>query len=346
VTGAVDDPRALPTAADVEGAAARIAGLVHRTPVLTCQALDLWSGAQVFLKAEHLQKVGAFKARGATNAVWSLTDAEAGDGVAAHSSGNHAAALAWAAGTRGVPCRVVMPSDAPAVKLAAARDYGAEVVLCDPTVAARESTLTELRRRTGATEVHPYDDPRVIAGAGTAALELLEQVGDLDAVVVPIGGGGLFSGTAIWLRAVAPRVEVWAAEPSGADDAARSLEAGELVPQLQPDTMADGLRTSLSPRTFRALSELGDGVVTVDDALTLGAMELLWTRAKQVVEPSGAVALAAMANGRFAGRRVGVVLSGGNVEPERALGWMLAEAPSPGRGGLGTTPPRPTDWGP
>jgi threonine dehydratase len=344
VTGTADDPRALPTAADVERAAARLAGLVHRTPVLTCEALDRWSGAQVFLKAEHLQKVGAFKARGATNAVWSLSDAEAGDGVAAHSSGNHAAALAWAAATRGVPCRVVMPSDAPVVKLAATRAYGAEVVLCEPTVAARESTLAELLGQTGATEVHPYDDVRVIAGAGTVALELLEQVDDLDVVVVPIGGGGLFSGTAIWLRSIAPRVELWAAEPSGADDAARSLEAGELVPQLRPDTLADGLRTSLSPRTFRALSELADGVVTVDDALTLGAMELLWTRAKQVVEPSGAIALAAMANGRFAGRRVGVVLSGGNVEPERALGWTSVTTPSPERSGLGTTRPRPTDW--
>ncbi len=314
------DPDSLPTAIDIEAAAARVAGLVHHTPVLTCEALDHWSGAKVFLKCEHLQKAGAFKARGATNAVWSLTDAEAGAGVVAHSSGNHAGALAWAARTRGVSCTVVMPADAPAVKLAATRGYGAQVVLCEPTTAARESTLAEVRERSGATEVHPYDDPVVIAGAGTAARELLAQVADLDALVVPIGGGGLFSGSAIWSRSAAPRVEVWASEPAGADDAARSLAAGVLLPQDHPTTIADGLRTSLSPRTFRALRELGDGVVTVADSVTVEAMELLWTRAKQVVEPSGAVALAALAGGRFAGRRVGVLLSGGNREPTAALG--------------------------
>lgn len=314
------DPDALPAATDIEQAAIRVAPLVHRTPVLTCEALDRWSGAQVFLKCEHLQKTGAFKARGATNAVWSLTDTEAEAGVVAHSSGNHAGALAWAARTRGVSCTVVMPADAPAVKLTATRGYGAEVVLCEPTAAARERTLAEVRERSGATEVHPYDDPVVIAGAGTAARELLEQVPDLDAVVVPIGGGGLFSGSAVWLRSAAPRVEVWAAEPAGADDAARSLDAGALLPQEHPITVADGLRTSLSPRTFRALCELGDGVVRVADSVTLEAMELLWTRAKQVVEPSGAVALAALAGGRFAGRRVGVVLSGGNREPTPTAG--------------------------
>ena len=310
---------ALPTVDDVRDAADRIRDLVHRTPVLRCATIDRWAGATVHLKAEHLQRAGAFKARGATNAVRSLPTAAAGHGVAAHSSGNHAAALALAARDRGIPCWIVMPEDAPRVKVAATRGYGAEVVFCHPTLADRESTLARLLEETGAVEVHPYDDLRVIAGAGTAALELLEQVDDLDAVVVPVGGGGLLSGTAVTVAALAPGVEVWAAEPAGADDAARSLEAGHLVPQTDPRTVADGLLTSLAPRTHRALSELTRGVVRVEEDAIVGSMAMLWERAKQVVEPSGAVALAALGDRRFAGRRVGVVLSGGNVDLGAAL---------------------------
>jgi threonine dehydratase len=317
---------ALPTADDVAAAHERITGRVHRTPVLRCRTVDEWCGAEVHLKAEHLQRAGAFKARGAANAVWSLSDADAARGVAAHSSGNHAAALAVAAASRGLRCWIVMPSNAPAVKRAATEHYGAEVVPCEPTLEARVRTLAELRERTGAVEVHPYDDVRVIAGAGTAVKELLEDVPDLDAVVIPIGGGGLLSGTAVWVAGSRPDVEVWAAEPLGADDAARSLAAGHLVPQADPDTIADGLLTSLAPRTFRALSELTRGVLTVTENEILGATRLLWERAKQVVEPSGAVPVAALggdeARERFAGRRVGIVLSGGNVDvPSLGARW-------------------------
>jgi threonine dehydratase len=291
--------------------------------------VDAFAEAEVHLKAEHLQRVGAFKARGATNAVASLDPDAAAKGVAAHSSGNHAAALALAAREQGLPCWIVMPRNAPRSKVSATRDFGADVVFCEPTLVARETALAEVVARTGATEIHPYDDVRVIAGAGTAALELWEDVGaidaghldagSLDAVVVPVGGGGLLSGTAVTLAALAPGTEVWAAEPAGADDAARSLAEGRLVPQTAPDTSADGLLTSLAPRTFRALRELCAGVVTVSEDGIVDAMRLLWTRSKQVVEPSGAVAVAALADGRFAGRRVGVMVTGGNVDLERAL---------------------------
>lgn len=347
----VSEELTLPSRADVEKAAERISGLVRRTPVLTCASIDRWCGAEVFMKAEHLQRTGAFKARGATNAVWSLDDATAARGVAAHSSGNHAAALALAAATRGIPCWVVMPRDAPRAKVAATRSYGADITFCDPTPTSREETLAGVLERTGATEIHPYDDPTVIAGAATAALELLEQVTDLDDVVVPIGGGGLFSGTAVAVRSASETTKVWAAEPEGADDAARSLEAGELLAPGRLDTIADGLLTGLSPRTFRALGELGSGVLRVADAATIEAMGMLWTRAKQVVEPSGAVALAALAGGSFRGRRVGVVLSGGNLDPGRACD-LLAGVDGAGRllhrararqTGAMTTHPSPTD---
>jgi len=316
----VTDPdTALPSVADVRAAAGRIRGLVHRTPVLRCAAIDRFAGAEVHLKAEHLQRAGAFKARGAANAVQSLDAATAARGVAAHSSGNHAAALALAAAGRGIPCRIVMPADAPRVKVAATRGYGAEVVFCEPTLAARESTLADLLARTGAVEIHPYDDVRVIAGAGTAACELLDDVDGLDAIVVPVGGGGLLSGTAVAASAPGTAVAVWAAEPAGADDALRSYAAGHLIPQRDPRTIADGLLTSLAPRTFRALSELAAGVIPVAEDGIVGAMGLLWERAKQVVEPSGAVPDAALGDGRFAGQRVGVVLSGGNVDLAVAL---------------------------
>lgn len=323
-TSGAGDELALPSLDDVRAAARRIEGLVHRTPVLRSRSIDAVAGAEVHLKAEHLQRIGAFKARGAANAVACLDGDTARSGVAAHSSGNHAAALALAARGRGIPCWVVMPADAPRAKVAATRDLGAEIVFCEPTLAARESTLAEVLDRTGATEIHPYDDVRVVAGAGTAALELAADVSALDVVVVPVGGGGLMSGTAVTLAGLSPGTEVWVAEPAGADDAARSRAEGRLVPQTAPDTIADGLRTSLAPRTFRALTELVAGVVTVSEDAIVDAMALLWTRAKQVVEPSGAVGVAALADGRFAGRRVGVVITGGNVDLDAAAALLAA----------------------
>jgi threonine dehydratase len=299
--------------ADVRAAAERIAPFVHRTPVHTSRSLDEWAGATVFCKCENFQRAGAFKFRGATNAVQSLRADEAANGVATHSSGNHGAALALAARERGVPAWVVVPSDVLAPKRRAIEAFGATLIECEPTLAAREETLREVVASTGATVVHPYDDDRIIAGAGTAALELLEAVGDLDAVLAPVGGGGLCSGTAIAAHGINPALRVVGAEPSGADDAARSLAAGQRLPQAAPATVADGLRTSLSERTFAILSAHVERIVTVDDDATLSAMRFVWERMKLVIEPSAAVAVAALRE--FAGSRVGVVLSGGNVDP-------------------------------
>ncbi len=304
------------TLADIQTAAARIAPFVHRTPVMTCTALDDWTGQRLFLKCENLQKVGAFKIRGATNAVLQLTESQAARGVVTHSSGNHAQALALAAKRRGIPAYIVMPENAPAVKRAAVIGYGAEVIACAPTLEARESTAARVQDETGATFVHPYDDDRIIAGAGTAALELLDEVPDLDVIVAPVGGGGLLSGTAIAARAMRPDMRVVAGEPEQADDAHRSKAAGELIPLGSANTIADGLRTSLSPRTFHVLIALVDEVVRVSEARILDAQRLLFERAKLVVEPSGAVPLAAARERQEAwgGLRVGLILSGGNTE--------------------------------
>ncbi len=304
---------------DILRAAERIAGAVHRTPTATCATIDRAAGAALVFKCENLQKVGAFKARGATNAVLSLDEGAAARGVCTHSSGNHAAALARAARLRGVPAWVVMPRTAPPVKRAAVAGYGAEIVDCEPNLAARESMLAEVVERTGATFVHPYDDPRVIAGQGTAALELLQERPDLDGVLVPVGGGGLASGTCLAVAGSRPDVEVWGAEPAGADDAARSLADGVLRPSVEPDTVCDGLLTSLSPRTFGILGEHLAGIRTVSDRAVVLAMRLLLERAKQVVEPSAAVPLAAVLEhpDAFRGRRLGVILSGGNLDLAR-----------------------------
>jgi len=311
-----------PTLSDIRAAAELIAPHIHRTPVATCASIDAIAGASLFFKCENLQKVGAFKARGATNAVFSLDDEAAAHGVCTHSSGNHAAALARAAGLRGIPAYIVMPSSAPPVKKAAVAGYGAVITECEPTLEARETTLTEVQGRTGATFIHPYDDPRVIAGQGTAALELLEQSPDLDVVMPPVGDGGLASGTTITVTSLRPEIEIWGAEPAGADDAFRSLRDGRLYPSGQPVTIADGLLTSLSERTFRILSGGLTGILTVDEATIIRAMRLLWERAKILVEPSAAVPLAAvLANrDRFEGRRVGLILSGGNTNLDE-LPW-------------------------
>ncbi|MCU0291069.1 MAG: pyridoxal-phosphate dependent enzyme [Thermoanaerobaculaceae bacterium] len=306
----------LPTHADVLAAAGRITAAVHRTPVITCRALDALTGARLHLKCENLQKVGAFKARGACNAVLSLSDEQARRGVATHSSGNHAAALAYAAGLRGIPVHVVMPRTSRAVKKAAVAGYGARIVECEPTQAAREATLAEVVRSTGATFIHPYNDPRVIAGQGTAALELLADAGPLDALLTPVGGGGLLSGTCLAAAGASPAAAVWGTEPAGADDAFRSLAQGRIVPSVDPRTVADGLLTSLGELTFAIIREHVRGIVTVSEDAIVAAMRLIWERTKLVVEPSSAVPLAALLEGKLdlGGQRVGIILSGGNVD--------------------------------
>jgi threonine dehydratase len=312
-------PHALPSFDDVRDAAARLAPHVHRTPVLTSRSLDGLVGTRVHLKCEQFQRAGAFKFRGALNAVLSLDDDEAERGVAAHSSGNHAAALALAASLRGIRCTVVMPVDAPRAKVDAVRDYGARIVSCDPSLAARAAALAEVLEASGAHEVHPYDDPRVIAGAGTACLELLEDVPEVELVIAPVSGGGLLSGTAIAAHGMDPRCRVWGAEPAGADDAARSLAAGRRLPRADGGgSIADGLLAELSERTFAALSAHAEGIVTVTDAQIVEAMRLLFGWCKLVVEPSGAAALAGVR--RLPGPlppAVGVILSGGNLDLDR-----------------------------
>ena len=306
----------IPTIDDVRGAAARIAPHAHRTPVLTSRSVDARVGARVFFKCENFQRVGAFKFRGACNAVMSLDDATAARGVATHSSGNHAAALALSAKIRGIEAHIVMPTNAPAVKRAAVEGYGARIVPCVPTLAARESGLAAVVAETGAHVVHPYDDPRVVAGQGTAALELLDEVPDLDLVLAPVGGGGLVSGTAITVSALSPRTRVVAAEPAAADDAYRSFHSGRIVPSDDPRTVCDGLRTSLCELTFRVLREKVTDVVTVEESAIVEAMRFVWERMKIVIEPSSAVPLAALFSGRSAGSRIGVIVSGGNVDLE------------------------------
>jgi threonine dehydratase len=314
---------ALPDLADIRAAQARIAPHVHRTPVLTCRSLDEAAGARLFFKCENFQKVGAFKARGATNAVFSLTAEEAARGVLTHSSGNHGAALAYAARARGIPAWVVMPENASKAKLANVQRLGATVRFCAPTVAAREETCAAVARATGATLVHPFDDARVIAGQGTAALELLEAEPDLDAVIAPVGGGGLLSGTAIATRAVAPAARVFGAEPANADDAARSFRSGRVEPLPATTTIADGLRTTLSPRTLAAIRTHVTAIGTASEPAIVAAMRMTWERMKIVIEPSSAVPLACLLERTLdvAGLRVGVIVSGGNVDLDR-LPWQ------------------------
>jgi threonine dehydratase len=314
---------AWPDLADIRAAHARIAPHVHRTPVLTCRSLDEAAGARLHFKCESFQKVGAFKARGATNAVFSLGDEEAARGVLTHSSGNHGAALAYAARKRGIPAWVVMPENASKTKLDNVRRLGATVRLCAPSVAAREEVCAEVARATGATLVHPFDDVRVIAGQGTAALELMEAMPELDAVIAPVGGGGLLSGTAIAVRGLAPAVRVFGGEPANADDAARSFRSGRVEPLPQATTIADGLRTTLSPRTLGAIRAHVSAIGTASEQAIVAAMRLTWERMKIVIEPSSAVPLACLLERTLdlAGQRVGVIISGGNVDLDR-LPWQ------------------------
>ena len=315
----------LPTFDDVLAAAARIAPHAHATPVLRSRALDALAGCELHFKAEPLQRSGAFKFRGACNAVWALDDASAARGVVTHSSGNHGAALALAAQTRGIACHVVVPEGANAAKRANIERYGAQLHTCAPTIDAREAAAARVQADTGATLIHPYTHPHVIAGQGTAALELLNAQGPLDTLVAPVGGGGLLSGTAIAAAATAPACRVVGAEPEGAADTANSLAAGERSIDFVPDTVCDGLRGTLGEPNFALLRTHGVEVLTVSDADTLAAMRLLWQCLKLLVEPSSAIALAAILQqrDRFAGQRVGVLLSGGNVDLA-ALPWERA----------------------
>jgi threonine dehydratase len=315
--------RALPDLAAIRAAHARIAPHVHRTPVLTCRSIDAETGARLFFKCENFQKVGAFKARGATNAVLSLGDAEARRGVVTHSSGNHGAALAYAARQRGIAAWVVMPENAPKVKQESVRRLGASIRFCAPNVAAREAGCAAVLAETGATLIHPYDDVRVIAGQGTAAIELLEAVPDLDIVIAPVGGGGLISGTAIATRALSARVRVYGGEPANADDAARSFVSGTVEPLSATTTIADGLRSTLSVRTLAAMRANVAAIGTASEDAIVHAMRMTWERMKIVIEPSSAVPLACLLERTLdvAGAAVGVIVSGGNVDLDR-LPWQ------------------------
>jgi threonine dehydratase len=311
----------------IQEAQSRIAGRVSLTPVLTSSALDELAGARLYFKCETFQKCGAFKARGATNAVFALTEAEARHGVATHSSGNHAAALARAARLRGVRAYIVMPDNTPQAKRAAVSRYGGEITYCAPTLAAREAAARELVAATGAAFIHPYDNLMVMAGQGTAAAEFLDQVPQLDAIVCPVGGGGLLSGTAVAAKALKPAIRIIGAEPAGADDAARSFESGQLQGAPHPHTIADGLRGALAARTFTEIQAHVDAITRVSEASIIAGMRRLWEVLKIIVEPSGAVPYAAVQAGHagLAGRHVGIVLTGANLDLD-TLPWMQAKA--------------------
>jgi threonine dehydratase len=305
-----------PSLDDIRVAARRIAPFIHRTPVMTCAALDAMAGAKLYFKCENLQKTGSFKIRGATNAVLQLSAAEAARGVVTPSSGNHAAAVARAAAARGIAAHIVMPKNSAAVKCRAVEGYGGVITFCEPTIEAREAATRRLLEETGGVLVHPYNDRRVIAGQGTAALELLEEVPELDVLLVPVSGGGLLSGNAIAATSVRPSVRVVGCEPANADDAYRSLKSGHIEKNASADTIADGLRAQLCDLTFGILRERVDEIVRVSEQEIVDAMRLVWERMKLVIEPSAAVAVAPAVGRaiRGEGKRVGVLLSGGNVD--------------------------------
>jgi len=303
---------------DIRAAAGRIKGVGHRTPILTSQTLDEMAGRKLFFKCENFQKVGAFKLRGGWNAVSMLSDEEAAKGVCTHSSGNHAQAVAFSAMKRGIASYIVMPNNVPDVKLDAVKGYGANIILCEPTLEDRETTLDEIRKKTGALVVHPFNNPNVIAGQGTAALEMIEDLGTLDAIIAPIGGGGLMSGTCIATRSLLPETKLFGAEPAGADDAYRSLKEGKIIPQTDPDTICDGLLTSLGEYTWNILKDHLEAIYTVTDDEVINAMRLVWERMKIIIEPSSATAVAVALKSEFKAleglEKVGIILTGGNVE--------------------------------
>ena len=303
---------------DIRAAAGRIKGVGHRTPILTSQTLDEMAGRKLFFKCENFQKVGAFKLRGGWNAISMLSDEEAAKGVCTHSSGNHAQAVAFSAMKRGIASYIVMPNNVPDVKLDAVKGYGANIILCEPTLEARETTLDEITKKTGAQVVHPFNNPNVIAGQGTAALEMIEDLGTLDAIIAPIGGGGLMSGTCIATRSLLPETKLFGAEPAGADDAYRSLKEGKIIPQTNPDTICDGLLTSLGEYTWNILKDHLEAIYTVTDDEVINAMRLIWERMKIIIEPSSATAVAVALKSEFKAleglEKVGIILTGGNVE--------------------------------
>uniref|UniRef100_UPI004048E2E9 beta-hydroxyaspartate dehydratase BhcB n=2 Tax=Yoonia sp. TaxID=2212373 RepID=UPI004048E2E9 len=316
----------IPTLQDMRAAQDRIGPYVHRTPVLTSQYLNDLTGAELFFKCENLQKAGAFKARGASNAVFGLTAEQARRGVATHSSGNHGTCLSYAAGRRGIPCTVVMPHTAPQAKKDAVRGYGGTVVECEPSTTSREAVFAEVVAKTGAEFVHPYNDPRVIAGQATCSAEMIEQVQDLDAVIAPIGGGGMISGTCLTLSNLAPQIRIYAAEPQNADDAYRSFKAGHIIADDAPDTIADGLKVPLKDLTWHFVSTHVTDILTASEHEIVAAMKIIWQRMKIVIEPSSSVPLAVILKNKdiFAGQRVGVVITGGNVDLD-LLPWQRPE---------------------
>ncbi|WP_312528365.1 beta-hydroxyaspartate dehydratase BhcB [Paracoccus sp. (in: a-proteobacteria)] len=316
------EPFYIPNLGDMFAARERISPYVHRTPVLTSRMLNELTGAELFFKCENLQKAGAFKARGASNAVFSLSDEQAARGVATHSSGNHGTCLSYAAGRRGIPCTVVMPRTAPQAKKDAVIGYGGRVVECEPSTSSREAVFAEVVAETGAEFVHPYNDWRVIAGQATCSAELIEQVEGLDAVVAPIGGGGMVSGTCLTLSNLAPHVQIYAAEPLNADDAARSFRAGRIIADDAPNTVADGLKVPLKELTWHFVRNHVTDILTATEDEIVDAMKLIWKRMKIVMEPSSAVPLATIIKNRelFAGKRVGLIITGGNVDLDK-LPW-------------------------
>ena len=314
-----------PDLQDVRAVHQRIGAHVIKTPVLTCTALDRMVGTRLFFKCENFQKVGAFKFRGACNAVFSLSNQEASRGVVTHSSGNHAAALALAVGKRGITARIVMPSKAPPVKIAAVRGYGGIITFCEPTLTSRQSTAAEIIKETGATFIHPSNDYQIIAGQATAALELMEEIKNLDFILTPVGGGGLLSGTAIVAKALNPRIKVIGCEPKNADDAYRSIKAGRIIPPENPNTVADGLKTALGDKTFPIIRDLVDEILLATEEEIITAMRHIFERMKIVVEPSAAVPLAVLLSRQLdvAHKNVGIIISGGNVEFSRFFEKML-----------------------
>lgn len=316
----------IPTFADVETAHDRVRPYIHRTPILTSSYLNQLTGADLFFKCENFQKAGAFKVRGASNAVFGLSDEMAVRGVATHSSGNHALSLSYAAGRRGIPVTVVMPRTAPEAKKAAVRGYGGQIVECEPSTSSREAVFAEVVAKTGADFVHPYNDPRVIAGQATCSKEMFEELGALDYVVAPIGGGGMISGTCLSLAHLSPTTRVIAAEPVNADDAYRSLQAGQIIADDAPNTIADGLKVPLKELTWHFVSNYVDQILTATEQEIIDAMYLTWQRMKIVIEPSCAVPLAVILKNPeiFKGMRVGVVITGGNVDLDK-LPWNLGK---------------------
>jgi len=315
-------PTAAPTWDEIQRAHQRIAPKIHRTPVLRSATLDALCGADLFFKCENLQKTGSFKIRGATNAIFSLSDEEAARGIVTHSSGNHAAAVSCAAAWRGVPAWIVMPKNAAMVKCKAVEAYGGKITFCEAKVSARSEAAARIQAETGAVMIHPYDDDRIIAGQATAAKELLEDVGELDAILSPVSGGGLLSGTSLSAKHLQPSIKIYGCEPAKADDAYRSLQTGVLQAMESSDTIADGLRASLAPRTFAILRELLSGVLLVSEEEIINAMELIWERLKVITEPSSAIALAPLLKSGVAASlfpdtprpKIGLILSGGNVD--------------------------------